>query len=150
MVFGEILAGSLRLQAQRLIEMSRSNPEPNGLQARAQVAKGESLLDWSRAEKTAAESNRDFDAEKLSREEVAWAIRFAEQETERLMSLFVELHEQEHGPIGDLATALEQDGGEFEATPEMDKTIKRWSKYEEALFEMRSLQRALWGDEEPK
>ncbi len=145
MVYREILAGSLRLEGERLLEMSRSHPEPNGPQARAQAAKAETLLSWSQAEKTAAESNRDFDAEKLSREEVAWAIRFAEEETERLMSLFIELHEQVHGPIGDLATALEQDAGEFEATPDMDNTIKRWSEYKEALLEMRSLQRALWG-----
>lgn len=120
MIYREILAGCLRLQAER-------------------------LLDWSQAEMTAAESHRDFDVEKVSRQETAWAIQFAEGETERLMALFIEQHEQEHGPIGDLEEALEREPGDFEMTPAMEDTIQRWSEFKEALLELMSVQRAYWG-----
>lgn len=134
--FREIFAGALRMEAQRLRELSQSNSEPNGSQARAQAAKAESLVEQSYAEMSACASDRDFDSEKVSREEVDWAIRFAEEETERLMALFIELHEQEHGPIGDLAEALERKPGQFEMNEGQEKTIEHWSEYQVALLEL--------------
>ncbi len=136
MIFREILAGSLRLNAERLLEMSRSHPEPNGWQARAQAVEAKERLDWGQAEQTAADSSRDFDTRKLSREEVIWAIHIAEEKTKEFMELFIELHEQEHGPIGDLAVALEREPGNFKETPEQEKAIQRWGEYKRALFEL--------------
>ena len=136
MDFKEILAGSLRLGAGNLLDTSRSHSEPNGWQARAQASKAKRLLDWSQVEKTAAESNRDFDTNEISREEVIWAIRFAEEKTENFLNLLLELHEQEHGPIGDLAVALEKDSGPFKETPEQEKAIQQWAEYKEALLEL--------------
>ncbi len=145
MIFKEILAGSLRLQAERLQNMSRANPEPDGWQARAQANEARRLLEWSGTELAAAESSRDFDTEKLSREEVAWAIRFAEEKTEEFINLFVELHEQKHGPIGDLTVALEQEPGDFKETPEQETAMQHWSKYQEALIQLKSMMRCFQG-----
>lgn len=61
------------------------------------------------------------------------------------MVTFIELHEKDHGPIGDWESALEKEPGNFEMTPEMEDVWRCRFEYEGALVEMRSALRLVSG-----
>lgn len=134
--YKEILAGCLQLHAERLFQLSRSHFEPDGPQARAQIAKAKELINWSHTEISEANVIRDFAMQKISIEEITLATNFAEEELDRLDFLMIRKLEEIMGPLGK-ATIEHNERCDIIVSDDLDSILQRKVQTNIALLHLK-------------
>ena len=142
-MYHEILAGCLQLHAKRLVRASNTHSEPDGWQARAQAAKARKLAEWSRDELANARTKRDFEEQRLSKEEITSAVAFCEDEIANLDSSM----RQELEKLGPLEEIGEPDGSAYGVdSPELEEALREKLRNGQALFYLKSAMEIMNGE----